>query len=90
VPPFRLTVGMTLKNLAITLNTYGIEKGSYDVSITVMEHHSEITMKLPPEASHAFVAHAKDMIHKFTVRAADQLHAELQLAEPPPLNQIAQ
>lgn len=79
---------MTLKNLAITLNTYGIEKGSYDVSITVMENHGEITMKLPPEASHAFVAHAKDMIHKFAVRAADRLHAELQLADSQPVKQI--
>lgn len=73
---------MTLRSLSITLQTYGTAKGSYEVTITVTENHNEIKMVLPPELGAAMVAQAKDLIHKFSVRAADQLHQELQLAAP--------
>lgn len=71
---------MILRRLSIELNTYGTNKGSYDVTITVMESANEIKLTLPPEMGEAMVVQAKDMIHKFSKRAADRLHEELQLA----------
>jgi hypothetical protein len=73
---------MILKSVLITLNTYGVEKGSYDCTITVTERYGDIQMKLPPEASSAFVEQTKALIHKFTVRAADQLNRDLELSHP--------
>lgn len=73
---------MLLNRIRIERETYGPLKGSYNVKIEVQEHGNEISMNLPPEASQAFVEQAKEIIHKFAVRAADQLHRELQLSEP--------
>jgi hypothetical protein len=75
---------MTLKSLRIELETYGELKGSYEVTIAVVENYNEIKMTLPPEMGEGFVLQAKDLIHKFSKRAADRLHAELQLATPEP------
>lgn len=75
---------MILRRLTIELQTYGHAKGSYDVTITVMENLNEIKLTLPPEMGEAMVLQAKDLIHKFSKRAADRLHEELQLATPEP------
>lgn len=79
---------MILRDLTIRLETYGPTKGSYNVTITVMEDANEIKLVLPPEMGEALVLQAKDLIHKFTKRAADQLYAELKLATPEPQRQI--
>lgn len=73
---------MILQSINITLDTWGSNKGSYRVTIRVSESDNEIKMVLPPEVGAAMVAQAKDLIHKFSVRAADQLHQELLLATP--------
>lgn len=73
---------MILNSIRIQRETYGPLKDSYNVQIEVREPAGTITLNLPPEASQAFVEQAKEIIHKFTVRAADQLHRELQLSEP--------
>ena len=73
---------MLLKSVRIELNTYGVEKGSYDCKITVSERYGDIELRLPPEASAAFVEQTKELIHKFTVRAADQLNRDMELAHP--------
>jgi len=79
---------MILKRLTIELATYGDNKGKYEVTIEVMENYNEIKLALPPEMGAAMVVQAKDMIHKFSKRAADRLHEELQLATPEPVKQI--
>lgn len=79
---------MILRDLTIRLETYGHKKGSYDVAITVMENSNEIKLVLPPEMGEALVLQTKDLIHKFTKRAADQLHADLKLATPEPQKAI--
>lgn len=73
---------MVLKALTINLDTWGPNKGCYNVTIYVEENQSEIKLVLPPEMGHALVLQTKELIHKFTKRAADQLHAELTLAMP--------
>jgi hypothetical protein len=79
---------MTLKELRIELITYGPLKGGYDVTIRVTEGSNEIKLALPPELGEAMVNQAKDLIHKFSVRAADRLHQELLLATPESQKQI--
>lgn len=81
---------MILRDLTIRLETYGHQKGSYEVTIIVMENNNEIKFCLPPEMGEAMVLQAKDMIHKFSKRAADQLHQELQLATPEPQKAIGE
>lgn len=79
---------MTLKSLTIELQTYGDDKGKYEVTIQVLENYNEIKMVLPPEMAVAMVNQAKDLIHKFSIRAADRLHQELLLAGREPQKQI--
>ena len=79
---------MLLNSIRIERDRYGALKDSYEVTINVEENHNEIKFRLPPEASEAFVRQAKDLIHKFTVRAADQLHRELQIASPAPVAEL--
>jgi hypothetical protein len=81
---------MILRDLTIRLETYGAMKGSYNVVITVMENSDEIKLTLPPEMGEALVLQTKDFIHKFTKRAADQLHEQLKLATPEPQKQIGE
>lgn len=73
---------MTLKNLTISLQQWGDNKGKYEVTIEVMENGNEIKLALPPEIGEAFCNQTKELIHKFTVRAADRLRDELVLAQP--------
>ena len=82
---------MTLKELHIELQEYdygGARKGDYRVTIRVVENSNEIKMTLPPEMGLLMVNQAKDLIHKFSLRAANQLHDELLLATPEAPKQI--
>jgi len=73
---------MTLKRLNVSLEIWGENKGKYEVEIEVLENRNEIKMVLPPEMGVALVGQVKDIIHKFSIQAADRLHDELLMAQP--------
>ena len=76
---------MTLKKLEIELQQWGDDKGRYRVTIEVMENRNEIKLALPPEMGEALINQTKELIRKFSIRAADRLRDELSLAAPPML-----
>ena len=73
---------MILKKLEIELQRWGEDKGRYHVTIEVLENGNEIKLALPPEMGEALISQTKELIHKFTVRAADSLRDQLTLATP--------
>ena len=62
-----------LERLLINYVTYGDDKDTYKVSVTVTNPKGTITLNLPKEASNGFVAACAEYIRSFTKNAADDL-----------------
>ena len=68
---------MKLKELEITLETYGPDKGKYKTRITFGDDAGEITLLLNPEVSQDLLTYTSGLIRKYSTDALTILTDDL-------------